>query len=120
MEKHITLVAWLNIVYDGLGILAAIVIFTMLTGIGIATGEEDAMAILAIVGTALGFFFLVVSLPGVIGGIGLLKRQNWARILLLVIGFLNLVFIPLGTALGIYTIWALLKDETIKLFAARS
>ena len=35
------------------------------------------------------------------GGIYLLKYRPWARILLLVLGFLNLIEIPFGTALGI-------------------
>jgi hypothetical protein len=117
MEKHITVVAWLNIVFDAMGILVALFLFTMLTGIGIASGEEDVLAIMALIGTALGFFLLVISLPGIIGGIGILKRQNWARILLLIVGFLNLLNIPFGTALGIYTLWVLFNDETIKLFA---
>ena len=120
MEKHVNLVAWLNIAYDALGVIGAIFIFTLLTGIGVATGDEEAITVLAIVGISLGFFLLTVSLPGIIGGIGVLKRQNWARILLLIIGFLNLIVIPIGTALGIYTIWALLNDESIKLFTVRS
>ena len=120
MEKHITAIGWLYIIFNVLGIIGAIFIFTLLTSIGIASGEEDAMTILAIVGTAIGFFLLIVSLPGIIGGVGLLKKQNWARILVLVLGFLNLLNIPFGTALGIYTIWALLNDETINMFTAPS
>jgi hypothetical protein len=74
------------------------------------------MAITAIVGPAVASFFLLLSAPGLIGGIYLLKRRPWARILVLVLGFLNLIEIPIGTALGIYTIWVLLKDETVNLF----
>jgi hypothetical protein len=37
---------------------------------------------------------------------------EWARILGLVIGFLALVRIPFGTALGIYTIWVLLLEQS--------
>ena len=55
-------------------------------------------------------FLSLVSLPGIVGGIALFKRQRWARMLLLVLGFLNLVsFPPIGTALGVYTIWLLFK-----------
>ncbi len=43
---------------------------------------------------------------------GLYERQQWARILGLVIGFLALLRIPFGTALGIYTIWVLLPEES--------
>ena len=55
-----------------------------------------------------------------IGGIYLLKHRPWARILVLVLGFINLIEIPIGTALGIYTLWVLFKDETIKLFTPLS
>lgn len=43
---------------------------------------------------------------------GLYERQQWARVLGLVIGFLALLRIPLGTALGIYTIWVLLPEAS--------
>jgi uncharacterized membrane protein (DUF2068 family) len=43
---------------------------------------------------------------------GLYERQQWARILGLVIGFLALLRIPFGTALGIYTIWVLLPEAS--------
>ncbi|HTQ60309.1 MAG TPA: hypothetical protein VMI32_08800 [Candidatus Solibacter sp.] len=41
---------------------------------------------------------------------GLLERQPWARILGIVLGFLTLLRIPFGTALGIYTLWVLLPE----------
>ena len=43
---------------------------------------------------------------------GLFERQPWARVLGLVIGFLALLRFPLGTALGIYTIWVLLPENS--------
>jgi len=57
-----------------------------------------------------------MSIPGIVGGIGLLKRKYWARILILVLCFLSLLSIPFGTALGIYGIWILLKSETVEIF----
>ena len=59
---------------------------------------------------------IVVSIPGIIGGIGLLKYKNWARILVLIISAIGLLNVPFGTALGIYSIWTIVQDETIKLF----
>jgi len=41
---------------------------------------------------------------------GLYEKKAWARPLGIVIGFLALLRIPLGTALGIYTLWVLLPD----------
>ena len=65
------------------------------------------------------FIVVAVSIPGIIGGIGLLNHYPWARILVLILGILKLINIPIGTALGIYTIWVLLNDETEKLFAPK-
>jgi len=50
----------------------------------------------------------------------LLKRFSWARILVLVLGALNLLNVPFGTALGIYTFWVLLDDQSVKMFASQS
>jgi predicted nucleic acid-binding Zn ribbon protein len=55
-----------------------------------------------------GWVILARAGAGLAAGIGLLQRASWARVLTLVMGFLSLVSIPFGTALGIYTIWVLL------------
>lgn len=47
-------------------------------------------------------------------GIGLLQRASWGRITALIAGFLSLLNIPFGLALGIYTIWALLTGDADK------
>lgn len=54
---------------------------------------------------------LLKALAGFASGWGLLERQSWARPLTLVLGFVSLINIPLGTALGVYTIWVLLPPE---------
>lgn len=119
MEKHITILGVLYIVFSALSIIAAISIFIILAGAGIASQDEDAVAALIIIGTALAIFLAILALPGIIGGIGLLKWQSWARILVLILGFLNLLNIPFGTILGAYTIWALMNDKTIAEFNSR-
>ena len=115
MEKHITLVGAINIGFGLLGLLVATVIFTVLVGAGILSEDPEAMAITSTIGTVIAFFITVRALPEIIGGIGLLKRKNWARIVVLVISCMDLIEIPIGTAIGAYSIWVLLSDETIKL-----
>ena len=64
---------------------------------------------------------LVKGSAGFIAGWGLLQREPWGRLLALVLGFISLFNIPLGTALGIYTLWVLLpaqSDEEYRAFAA--
>lgn len=45
---------------------------------------------------------------------GLYERKQWARPLGLAIGFLALLRFPLGTALGIYTLWVLLPEASAR------
>jgi hypothetical protein len=40
-------------------------------------------------------------------GLSLLQRKRWGRALAMVAGILVLIRIPIGTALGIYTLWVL-------------
>ncbi|MGH9632901.1 MAG: hypothetical protein ACRD7E_31740 [Bryobacteraceae bacterium] len=55
---------------------------------------------------------LTLALAGVVAGWGLLSKQPWARLVAIVLGAVNLVDIPFGTALGIYTFWVLLPAES--------
>jgi len=118
MEKHITAVAALHI---GMGILLLLIgsfLFILFAAIGFVSHDEDALLVLGTIGTILGMFFFLLSVPGIIGGIGLLKRREWARILILIVSAFQLFNIPFGTALGVYSIWALVQDETVKLFTS--
>jgi len=45
-------------------------------------------------------------------GWGLLQRAPWARLLALILAFLALFNVPFGTAIGVYTLWVLLPDES--------
>ena len=112
MAKHVRILGILYIIFGVLGMLSGVIIYVILTTSGTLSGDMEAMMILEIVGMALGGFLLLISLPGIIGGLGLLKHQQWAKILVLIIGILNLLNFPFGTALGIYTIWVLMNNQT--------
>src|ERR1700722_13522690 len=62
--------------------------------------------------TCAGWLILAIAAPGFFTGWGLLQREEWARPVALVAGFVALLRIPLGTALGIYTLWVLLPAES--------
>lgn len=61
---------------------------------------------------SLGIFLGFFGLLHLVLAWGLFERQPWARVLGMVIGFLALLRFPLGTALGIYTLWVLLPEES--------
>ena len=117
MEKHINVIAALQIGFSILGLIIGIVAFAVLYIVGNATDDMDAKMVLPIIANVLIIFFILLSIPGIIAGIGLFKRKEWARILTLILSVLDLINIPIGTAVGIYSIWALVQPETVELFS---
>jgi len=111
VEKHVTVLGWLHIGLNLFMLFIGLVVFFILIGAGLLSADGEAMSILAVVGTFVLGIMVVISIPGIIAGWGLLKRKSWARILALVIGVLSLMNIPFGTILGVYTLWALLLHE---------
>lgn len=60
----------------------------------------------------IGMVLLAFALGGFLTGWGLMERAPWARTLTIVLGFVSLLHFPLGTALGIYTLWVLLPAQS--------
>lgn len=54
---------------------------------------------------------LLLGVLGLSAAWGLSQRETWGRLLTIVLGILALFRLPLGTALGIYTLWALIPRE---------
>jgi len=121
MKKHIQIVAALHIALGALSLLGAIAVFVVFgiagTIVG-SQGEHQAAGILGIIAVALGIFLAALALPGIIGGWALFTGRSWGRPFILVVGALHLLNIPLGTALGIYTFWALLHEPVSPLPSA--
>ena len=126
MESHVKLLGILYVVMGSLGVLGALVVLLIFGGIagivGVSGHTSDAAAaipILSGIGGILFFVILLFSLPGLIGGVGLLRLAPWSRIFMIVISALHLLSIPIGTALGVYGLWVLTKPETEALLSGR-
>ncbi|HTH53512.1 MAG TPA: hypothetical protein VL495_06155 [Edaphobacter sp.] len=50
---------------------------------------------------------ITMAALALVAGYGLLTRKPWGRVLAIVLGVLALFKFPVGTALGIYTLWVL-------------
>ncbi|MFC2160650.1 hypothetical protein ACFLRW_04545 [Acidobacteriota bacterium] len=117
MDQQIKLIGILWIVLGGLSVVFGLMGFLLLFGISfIPDMGSEAPFILRIVGSVAVFFFALFGLPKIIAGIGLLKKKEWGRILTLIVSFISLLSVPLGTALGIYSIIVLVKEESIEYF----
>lgn len=116
MRDHVRILAWCFIVYSSIIVLVGLGIGSIVLFGGAISGDRDAMLITGAVGAGIASLLLVVSLPGMFAGIGLLKMQPWARIVAIIVGVLHILSFPFGTALGVYTLWVLLNAETEALF----
>lgn len=112
MEVHKRILAILYIISGSFQILAMIILSSvmsiMIPFIMEEAGPEAQWVFVWIVPfirfIAVGVIILF-SIPSVIGGIGLLNHKKWALTLLLILGCFKLFSFPIGTAMGIYTIW---------------
>ena len=124
MATHVKVLGVVFIALSALGVLAALFLMIALGGaagiVGAAAEPGDAavaLPIIGLTGTALVAVLLILSLPGLITGFGLLSFKPWARILGIVLAVLNLLNIPVGTIFGIYALWVLLNKDTERLFS---
>ncbi|HTS29809.1 MAG TPA: hypothetical protein VMH81_28255 [Bryobacteraceae bacterium] len=127
MESHVKVLGILHIVLSSMGLLGALAVLVIFGGLaGIirmsdhgANLPPQAEPVLVAIAGVICLVIVAVSLPGLIGGIGLLRLAPWSRILMIVISAIDLLNVPFGLALGIYGLWVLLKPETQALLDRR-
>lgn len=118
MENHKKI---LGILYIVSGALTMLVIFgisllatTIMALVAHETDPGDAaiVELVARIIQVLPFIIMIFfAIPSMIAGIGLLYKQSWAMILALILGCFKLFSFPIGTALGVYTIWVYAEDN---------
>src|SRR6266849_4142591 len=124
---NVKILGILHIVYGILGILAGIIIMLIFGGlagvVSVAAHSADALIAVPILGGIGAFIFillLALSLPGIVAGFGLIEFRPWARMLTIILSALELMSVPIGTALGIYGLWGLLSPGAEQLFRQSS
>ena len=117
MKKHVTVVGVLQLVFGVIGVIGAITVNIVFNfADNFVEGDEVATMVLSGLKIILPLFLAFFSVVKIIGGIGLLNYKNWARYVVIVLAAMSCLNIPLGTLIGVYSLWALLQDETIALF----
>jgi hypothetical protein len=117
MKKHVTVVGAIHIGFGILGLIGAIAIFFVLNfARGFVENEEVPSMVLKFLSFSLPLLIGCMSTLGLVGGIGLLSFLPWARYLVIVVAALGCLNIPIGTLKGVYSLWVLLQDDTIRLF----
>lgn len=120
MEVHKRILAILYIISGSLQILGMLFVTAFLSAIIPFIMDEagpDAewvfvwlVPFIRIIAIVIILFF---SIPSIIGGVALLNNKPWALTLLLVLGCFKLFSFPIGTAIGIYTIYVYSQDHKV-------
>lgn len=122
MAQHVKILGVLHIVLGGLGVLGAVVVLLVMGGVSALVAADRssdsvmALPIVAIIGIFVFILVLVLSLPGLIIGIGLVQFRSWARVGGIIVSGFDLLGFPFHTALGVYGLWVLLNRETEQMF----
>jgi hypothetical protein len=120
-----THVDFLGILFIVWGLLTALIgVSTLALGIGAVAiivsashvGNPVAAGLTATIFTALALLAIAWGAAHVVIGIAVRRRRHWSRLGALMLGSVDLLLLPYGTALGCYTLWVLLNEQGRALF----
>ena len=120
-EEHNKTLATLYFVYSGIHGLTLIGLLLLVLVVNFTTPAAELITSfwLFVGGFAFVFLFLIVGLLPLIVGYGFRKRANWLKPVAFVTAILSFVNIPIGTALGIYTIKFFRSEAGVKLYGGQ-
>ena len=127
MKSHVDFVGVLFIVWGLMTVLVGV--STLALGVGAVAlntsasrggGGQFAAGLTAAAFTALACIAILWGTAHVVVGVRLRRHTPWSRLMALMLGSVDLLLLPYGTALGVYTIWVLLTEDAKKLFQPAS
>lgn len=111
MYKENILLGALHIAISIIYIVISAAICAILYSFDFFDGKETPPQIIHVAGAVLSFFLFLISLCGITSGVGTMHNNQFSNIITLILGCIDLIFIPVGTAVGIYTIWVFMKND---------
>lgn len=111
-DMHRVIIAAVNLLLAFV-LLIAVPILMLVPGIVIAAGASSEAPI---VGAAMLIpisAVCILAAPSLLAGWGLLKKKSWGNVFAVISAVLHIASIPIGTALAIYTFWALAKHKLV-------
>lgn len=124
MKRHVDFLATLYVTWGAIFALVAIAGFALAGGAfaiaqstgPVRFGSEMAARLTGVTISVVSLIALVWAVLHLVVGRQLKKLRPSARLMTLGLSIGNLILLPFGTALGVYALWVLLKDEGRRLF----
>jgi hypothetical protein len=119
MQSHLDTLGWLHLLAGWVGVITGVSLIVLTLGAGSLLGDPATAGRVAAVMWLLGGAGLLLVTGGFVmmaTGRGLVARRRGARWGALALALPNLCGLPFGTALAVYTLWALLNDDARQAF----
>jgi hypothetical protein len=122
VDRHVTILAILTTIWGALALLAGLSMLILTVGPVAILNAPQGEGVGFAAGFIAGIFAFIGLFAVMWGGLHLWaatlirRRQPLGRLLGLGFALVNLLILPFGTALGIYTLWVLLTNEGRRLF----
>jgi hypothetical protein len=111
IDTHVRIAAILHIVMAGIALPVLLVIGAIVAAVGTSLGlEREVAAWIGGVGVLVFALLALIVIAEIIGAVLLLRGSELGRAMTLVFSALHLINIPIGTAIGAYSLWALLRE----------
>jgi|ERR1041385_7012774 hypothetical protein len=120
-EEHNKTLAALYFIYSGIhGLtLVGLLLLVLVLKFATAAAEVFSTATLALGSVVFVILFLAVGLLPLLVGYGFRKHAAWVKPLATIVAIISLVNIPIGTALGVYTIKFFRSDPGRMLYGGK-
>jgi hypothetical protein len=89
---------------------------SLVSSAGRGGGGQFAAGLTAAIFVALAVIALFWGTAHVTVGRLLRRRRHWSRLVALMLSSVDLLLLPYGTALGVYALWVLLREDSRQLF----
>ncbi len=127
MTRHIEIIAVLQAGWACFQLLIAGLMGLLFMGLGGGLGAlgagsgEDELLLMGVAYGVIGGFVAVMSavmsIPGFLAAYGIYTRKSWGRILGMIMAGLACLSVPMGTMIGVYSLFVLLDAEVSNEFA---
>lgn len=122
MERHVALLGILTMLWGGLSVLVGASMLLIAAGALAQMLESGGGDVGLAAGLTAGMFALFGGFAVLFGGAHvwagslLNRRRPTGRVVALALAVVNLLVLPFGTALGVYSLWVLLKNDGRRVF----
>lgn len=116
MDRHRRVLGILHVAFGTLWVLAGVGALLVFAFGALSEQAPRERTAVVTVGSLLSGVLFLLAVPSFLAGFGMLKRRAWSKVPAMLIGLLSLLNFPVGTALGIYTLWFWFQPNAARLF----